>query len=93
MKNLRTLLGNRKGSIALVTLLITIVIVLIVGLLVVGQLKTTADNMDFGTTGNTTRDTLFANTYSAFNLAVIIPIVAGAGAIIGTVFMYFRGGT
>jgi hypothetical protein len=70
-------------------MLITLVIVLIVGLLVVANLKTTADAMALGTQGNATRDTLFNNTFSAFNLAVILPIVAAAGAIIGTVFIYF----
>ena len=80
---------DKKGSaLALVVMMVSLVIVIIVGLLVVGQLSTTADTMDLGASGNATRTTLFNNTYAGFNLAVIIPIVAAAGAILGTVFLY-----
>ena len=80
---------DKKGSaLALVVMMVSLVIIIIVGLLVVGQLSTTADTMDLGASGNATRTTLFANTYAGFNLAVIIPIVAAAGAILGTVFLY-----
>jgi len=80
---------DKKGSaLALVVMMVSLVIIIIVGLLVVGQLSTTADTMDLGASGNATRTTLFTNTYAGFNLAVIIPIVAAAGAILGTVFLY-----
>lgn len=83
------LFKDKKGSaLALVVMMITLVIIIIVGLLVVGQLSTTADTMNLGTSGNATRTTLFTNTYAGFNLAVIIPIIAAAGAILGIVFTY-----
>jgi len=82
-------LESKRGSaLGLVIMMITLVIIIIVGLLVVGQLSTTADTMDLGTSGNATRTTLFTNTYAGFNLAVIIPIIAAAGAILGIVFTY-----
>ena len=85
------LLKNRRGSIALVTMLVTLVIVIIIGLVVTAQLNTTALSFNLGASGNATRTTLFTNTWSAYNLAAVIPIVAAAGAIIGVVFFYFRG--
>jgi competence protein ComGC len=86
---LEKLKRNKKGSaLALVIMMVSLVIIIIVGLLVVGQLSTTADTMNLGTSGNATRTTLFTNTYAGFNLAVIIPIIAAAGAILGTVFLY-----
>ena len=84
------LLKNKKANVALVTMLITLAIIIVVGLIVTGNLYTVANNMDLGTQGNNTRTSLFNNIYSAFNLAVIIPIVAAAGAIMGVVFTYFR---
>lgn len=87
------LLKNKKGNVALVTMLITLAIIIVVGLIVTGNLYSTATSMDLGTQGNSTRTTLFNNIYSAFNLAVIIPIVAAAGAIMGVIFAYFRRGT
>jgi competence protein ComGC len=80
---------DRKASaLALVTMMVVLVTITIVGLVVVGQLQTTAEAMNLGTSGNATRTVLFTNTYAGFNLAVIIPIVAAAGAILGVVFAY-----
>ena len=83
---------KRAAALALVTMLITIVIVLIVGLVVVGQLSTTAETFDLGSSGNATRTTLFTNVYSAFNLSVLIPIVAAAGALLAIIFAYLGSG-
>jgi len=75
-------------ALAFVVMLITLAVILPIGLIVVGNLNTTVSAMDLGTQGNQTRTSLFNNIYSAFNLAVIIPIVAAAGAIIGIVIYY-----
>lgn len=84
---------RRGAALGLVILLITVVIVLIVGLVVVGQLSSTANTFDLGTSGNATRSTLFTNVYSAFNLSVLIPVVAAAGALLAIIFAYLgRGG-
>jgi competence protein ComGC len=79
---------KKASALALVTMMVVLVTIVIVGLVVVGQLQSTADAMNLGTSGNATRTTLFTNTYAGFNLAVIIPIVAAAGAILGVVFAY-----
>ena len=63
-------------------------IILLVGLTVVGNLSTTTDAFNIGTTPtanavNSTMTTmLFSNVYGAFNLSILIPIVAGAGALL-----------
>jgi len=76
------------GALALVITLIMLAVVLVVGIMVVGKLDTVTAAMDLGATGNTTRDTLFSNIYTALDLSVIVPIVAGAGLIIGVVVAY-----
>ncbi|RLG99279.1 hypothetical protein DRO19_02740 [Candidatus Bathyarchaeota archaeon] len=76
------------STLGLVVMLITLAVILPIGLIVVGNLNSTISNMDLGSQGNQTRTSLFNNIYSAMNLAVIIPIVAAAGAIIGIVIYY-----
>ena len=76
------------STLGLVVMLVTLAVILPIGLIVVGNLNSTVSNMDLGSQGNSTRTSLFNNIYSAFNLAVIIPIVAAAGAIIGIVIYY-----
>lgn len=90
LEKLRT--DRKAAALALVILLITVVIVLIVGLVVVGQLSDTADTFDLGSSGNSTRTSLFNNVYSAFNLSVLIPIVAAAGALLAIIFAYLGKG-
>lgn len=84
--------SRRANALGLVILLITVVIVLLIGLVVVGQLSTVADTFDLGTSGNATRTSLFSNIYSAFNLSVLIPIVAAAGALMAIIFAYLGRG-
>ena len=72
-------------GLGIVTMLIALCVITIVGLVVVGNLNTVANNLDLGSQGNATRTSLFNNIYSAFDLIVIIPIVAAAAAIIGVV--------
>ena len=87
------ILKDRRGLaapvLALVVGLVAVAILLPVGLLVVANLKSTVDAMDLRATGNPTRTTLFNNIYSAYGLAVIIPIIAAAGIIIGVIGVYF----
>ena len=79
-------------ALALIVMLVTIAVILPIGLMVIGNLNTLVNSYDLGSQGNSTRTSLFNNIYSAFNLAVIIPIVAAAGAIIGIVIYYLGGG-
>lgn len=68
--------GITTGVISLIVGFVVIAVGLSVGLMVIGSLDTTTDAMDLGATGNTTRDTLFSNIYTGFDLTVILPIVA-----------------
>ena len=88
MKERKEVKRMNASTLALVVMLITLAVILPIGLIVVGNLNSTVSNMDLGSQGNSTRTSLFNNIYSAFNLAVIIPIVAAAGAIIGIVIYY-----
>lgn len=96
MKFLSRLRRNKKGIaaavIGLVVGFVTIGVALSVGLMIIGNLDTTTDAMNLGTTGNTTRDTLFSNIYSGFDLTVILPIIAAAALIIAAVvgIMYVK---
>jgi hypothetical protein len=85
--------GIAAGVIALVVGFVVIGVGLSVGLMIIGKLDTTTDAMNLGTTGNSTRDTLFSNIYTGFDLTVILPIVAAATLIIAAVLgiMYFKG--
>lgn len=84
-------LKSRRGSTvtAMPTVMIVLGVLFVVGLIVVGNLRTIAVAMDLGTQGNATRTTLFNNIYSAFDLGVIAPIIVAAVAIIG-ILAYFK---
>lgn len=83
----------------------SVCIFLIIGVTITGHLSTTADTFNIGSSptasyinstmsyavfGNSTRTTLFNNVYSAFNLSLLIPIVAGAGVLLAISFSYLR---
>jgi len=65
--------------------LVIVAVVLVVGVIIIGNLQATVDELDLGTQGNATRTTIFDTTYSAFNISVIGLIVMGAVGIIGVV--------
>ena len=87
---------NQRGMaaviIGLVVTFVTVGVVLPVGLMITGEMDTTTDAMDLGATGNTTRDNLFANIYTGFDLSNILPIIIAASVIISAVvgIMYVR---
>ena len=92
LKLLKDRHGMAAGIVALVVSFVVIGVALSVGLMIIGTLDTTTDAMDLGSTGNTTRDTLFTNIYTGFDLTVILPIVAAASLIIAAVIgiMYLK---
>lgn len=95
-KAIRKFKHDRRGIagavIGLVVGFVVIGVALSVGLMIIGKLDTSTDAMDLGSTGNTTRDTLFENIYVGFDLTVILPIVAAASLIIAAVvgIMYLK---
>lgn len=71
--------------IALVVTLVTIGIVLPVGLMITGEMDSTTDALDLGATGNTTRDNLFSNIYTGYDLSNILPLIVAASVVIAAV--------
>jgi len=69
--------------------MIVLGVLFVIGLDVIGSLQTTANALDLGTSGNSTRGTLFTNIYRAFDLAVIAPIVLAAVALV-TIVAFLR---
>lgn len=67
-------------------------IITFVGVMVVGQLSTTAVGMDISQSpvtnavNSTMWSTLYNNTYAGFNLVIIIPIIIAAAALLAVAF-------
>lgn len=75
-----------------VIVMTALVITVLIALIIAGNLQTVANDMDLGADGNATRDTLFANTWSALTLASIGIIVAAAVGILALVIGALGGG-
>lgn len=78
--------------IADVIAMIALVITILIGLIIAGNLQTVATGLDLGTAGNATRTTLFANTWTALTLASIGIIIAAAVGILALVIGALGGG-
>ena len=93
MRFLRKFRESRRGMttiiIGLIIMLVLIGVALPVGLHCTSSIKGVIDDMDLGTEGNSTRTKLFNNIYSAYDLSVIVPIIAGAALVIGAVTVGF----
>lgn len=78
----------------IVVSLIMVAAMIGVGAIVFQNFFETLDAMDAGATGNATIDTIGVNTWAAFDLAALLPLVIGAGAVIAGLVMYltFRAG-
>ena len=89
----KKLMRNKKGMtgivIALVVTLVALGVILPVGMLVTANIYDTVSDLNLGTSGNTTRTTLFTNIWSAYSLSAIIPIVGAAGIIISVIIAAF----
>ena len=83
---------EHASVLGLVITLISLAVVLVVGIMVIYNLDSTTDAMNLGVSGNETRDALFANIDTAMNLSIIVPIIAGAGLLIGVVVAYLGSG-
>ena len=89
----RSFFADEHASVlGLVITLISLAVVLVVGIMVIYNLDSTTDAMNLGASGNTTRDALFTNIDTAMNLSIIVPIIAGAGLLIGVVVAYLGSG-
>lgn len=82
-----------KMRIADVIAMAALVTVILVTLILVGEFKKIADDMDFGTQGNSTRTTLFNNAFTGLNLASIAIIIVAAVGILAIVIGALGRGT
>lgn len=79
----------RIGDVIAMTALI---IVVLISLIIAANLQTVANSMDLGTQGNTTRTTLFTNTFTGLTLASVGIIIAAAVGILALVLGSLAGG-
>lgn len=82
---------NNAGSVGMVIALIVTVAVLVIGVYILTTFQTAIPNIT-DTTANTTAENVLTAGWNAFGLAVIIPIIVVAGAIIGYLVKGFSGG-
>lgn len=88
---MRSFRKDKRGSVGMVIALIVTIAVLVIGVYILttfqGAMPTITD-----TTANDTANAIFSAGWSAFGLAVIIPTIVVAGAIIGYLVRGFSGG-
>jgi amino acid transporter len=82
---------NKSGSVMMVVALIATIVVLVLGVYILASFTTSLPNLAAGA-GNTTATALINAGWSAFGLAVIIPMIVVASAIIGYIVKGFGGG-
>jgi hypothetical protein len=87
----KKLMENKKASVAMVIALIVTVAVLVIGVYILYTFTGAIPSMPAGT-ANTTATNVINAGWNAFGLAVIIPIIVVAGAIIGYLVRGFQGG-
>ena len=71
-------------TIALVVLLITVSILIPLGILITTKIKDAIPNIT-DTEANQSAEDVFSNTWTAFSLSALVPIVAAAGLIISII--------
>jgi len=81
----------KKGVVNVVTGLIVVVVVIMIGAIILGQLYNVASNLGLQGVANDTVTHLFNQTWSAFGLFVIVPIIVVAGVLIGLLGGWGRG--
>lgn len=82
---------DKRGSVGMVIALIVTVAVLVIGVYILATFQASVPNIT-DTTANTTAENIYTAGWSALGLAVIIPIIVVASAIIGYLVSGFRGG-
>lgn len=91
MLSLKKFLNNKNASVGMVIALIVTVAVLVIGVIILATFQDAIPTIT-DTTANTTKNDILSAGWSAFGLAVIIPIIVVAGAIIGYLVRGFSGG-
>jgi len=73
----------KKGLVQAVTGLIVVVVAIMIGALLIGQLHNITLNLNMTDTARNTIDSLFSQTWGAYGLLVIVPIIVVAAVVIG----------
>ena len=90
---MRNFLRSKRASVGMVIALIVTVAVLMIGVFILATFQTSMPSIQNSSyASNTTATAIFAAGWQAFGLAVIIPIIVIAGAIIGYLVRGFSGG-
>ena len=90
---MRNLFKDRRGSLAMVIALIATCAVLVIGVYVLAIFQNSINiSATLYPEANSTAESIFSISWSAFGLAVVIPIIVVAGAIIGYLVRGFSGG-
>ncbi|MCW4046972.1 MAG: hypothetical protein NWE99_05345 [Candidatus Bathyarchaeota archaeon] len=88
---MRSISKDNRGSIGLVVALIVTVVALVIGVYVLATFQTAMPNIT-NPTANSTATNIFTASWNAFGLAVVVPLIVVAGAIIGYIIRGFSGG-
>jgi len=86
----RSFKDNKRGSIGLVVALIVTVVVLVIGVYILATFQASMPTIA-DATANETAEAVLGAGWSAFGLAVIIPIIVVASAVIGYIVKGFGG--
>jgi uncharacterized membrane protein len=86
----KRLLKCERASFIFVVPLIVTVVVLIIGVYLLATLETAMPTLEENSAGANMTDSIFAISWNAYGLAVIIPIIVVAGVIIGYLIMGFN---
>ena len=81
----------RKGLINVVTGLVVAVVAIMIGAIIVGQLQGVSTTLNLPSPANETINQLFTQTWGAYGLLVIIPIILVAAVVIGLLGGWGRG--
>ncbi len=81
----------RKGVVTLVTALVAAVTAIAIGAIILGMLSNLITQLNL--TNTTVISTLFSQTFNAYSLLIILPLILVAGAIIALMSRWGGGGT
>jgi len=81
----------KKGIVNVVTGLIIVVVSIMIGAILLGQLSQVVGTLGLTGQANTTITQLFSQTWASYGLLVIVPLIVIAGVIIGILGGWGRG--
>jgi hypothetical protein len=76
---------GQAGFLAILGAVPVVILTILIIVQVVGSLDTTMSAMDFGTDGNSTRDTVFTNTWNGMAMVPIVVIILFASVVLGAI--------